>query len=295
VQLDAQNTAIVLDSTADFTEGAERFPNWRVVPLYVRFGDESFRDYVDLSPAEFYTRLKAAPTLPATSQPTPADFHAVYEQVARYERVYSLHLSSTFSGTVESARAAATEAGGGRVRVVDTGSVSSATALLALCVQQRLERGTTDAEIDELVERFRTDSRILFTVETLEYLARGGRIGRGAAFAGQLLNVKPVLAIREGEVVPVKRVRGSRRALAEIVELFAGETEDRPELLLAVAHADAPERAAELERLARERRPAASVQIVTALGAVVGTHAGPGTVGFFWFADPGRTSIRTGT
>jgi DegV family protein with EDD domain len=290
VQLDAANTAIVVDSTADFTAGAASFANWRVVPLYVRFGDESLRDYVDLSPEEFYARLRTATTLPTTSQPTPGDFLAVYESLASFERVYSLHLSATFSGTVESARAAAAEIGE-RVRVVDTASVSSAVALLALAVQHRLERGTTDDEIDELVERFRAGSRILFTTETLEYLARGGRIGRGAAFAGQLLNVKPVLAIRAGEVEPVKRVRGSRRALAEIVELFASETDDADSLVVAVAHADAPERAVELERLARERRPGARVEIVTELGAVVGTHAGPGTVGFFWFAD----DVRTGT
>lgn len=291
MQLDAQNTAIVLDSTADFTEGAARFPNWRVVPLYVRFGDQSLRDYVDLSPTEFYVRLRTATALPTTSQPTPADFLGVYEQLAQYGRIYSLHLASTFSGTLEGARAAAAEVGE-HVRVVDTGSVSSAVALLALCVQRRLERGTSDEEIEELVQRFRDEARILFTVETLEYLARGGRIGRAAALAGQLLNVKPVLAIRDAEVVPVKRVRGSRRALGEIVDLFGEETSADTSLLLAVAHADAPERAAELERLARERRPDASMEIVTQLGAVVGTHAGPGTVGFFWFADD---DVRTGS
>ena len=290
MQLEAANTAIVIDSTADFTEGASRFPNWRVVPLYVRFGDDSFRDYVDLSPDAFYARLRTATTLPTTSQPTPGDFLAVYESLAEYERVYSLHLSSTFSGTVESARIAAAESGD-RVRVVDTGSVSSAVALLALSVQRRLEHGATEEELDALVERFRSGSRILFTTETLEYLAKGGRIGRGAAFAGQLLNVKPVLAIRDGEVVPVKRVRGSHRALAEIVELYAAETEDSSTVQVAIAHADAPERAAELEQHARARRPSVRVEIVTQLGAVVGTHAGPGTVGFFWFAD----DVRTGT
>src|ERR687888_2137362 len=94
VELTAQNTAVVLDSTADFPEAPERFPNWRVVPLYVLFGDESYRDYVELAPAEFYARLRTAEQLPTTSQPTPGDFLETYEELARYERIYSLHISS---------------------------------------------------------------------------------------------------------------------------------------------------------------------------------------------------------
>ncbi|MDQ2982281.1 MAG: DegV family protein, partial [Actinomycetota bacterium] len=96
--LTAENTAIVLDSTADFPEAPERFPNWRVVPLYVLFGDESYRDYVDLTPEEFYARLRTADELPTTSQPTPGDFLATYEELSGYERIYSLHLSSALSG-----------------------------------------------------------------------------------------------------------------------------------------------------------------------------------------------------
>src|SRR4051812_32507795 len=109
MELTAANTAIVLDSTADFPEGPGRFPNWRVVPLYVRFGDESFRDYEELAPREFYERLRKSPVPPATSQPTPADFLSAYEQLGGYERVLSLHLPAKLSGTVESARRAAEE------------------------------------------------------------------------------------------------------------------------------------------------------------------------------------------
>ena len=100
MNLTSLNTAIVLDSTADFPEAPERFPNWRVVPLYVRFGDESFKDYVELGPDEFYARLRTAPTLPTTSQPTPGDFVAAYEELAGYERILSLHIAGRLSGTV---------------------------------------------------------------------------------------------------------------------------------------------------------------------------------------------------
>src|SRR5919204_4765513 len=148
--LTAANTAIVLDSTADFPEAPARFPNWRVVPLYVRFGADSFKDYVDLSPHEFYARLRTAAELPTTSQPTPGDFLAAYEELAAFDRIYSLHIASNLSGTFNSARTAAAELGD-KVRTVDSETASAAIAMLGLAIQRRLERGTSDDEIDVLI------------------------------------------------------------------------------------------------------------------------------------------------
>jgi DegV family protein with EDD domain len=285
VNLTAQNTAIVLDSTADLPDAAGRFPNWRVVPLYVNFGDESLRDGVDIDAAEFYTRLREATVFPTTSQPTPGDFLACYRGLAAYERILSLHVSGRVSGTFASAEMAAAEVGHGVVRAIDTETASAAIAMLALAIQRRLERGTTDEEIDALVERYRRESGLLFTVDTLEFLQRGGRIGKAAAFAGTLLHVKPILSIRDGEVEPVKRVRGERKAFAELASALENDTLDEPAYRLAVAHAAAPERAAELEALVRERRPRADLELVVTLGAVIGAHAGPGTLALFWFRD----------
>jgi len=284
VELTVANTAIVVDSTADFPEAPERYPNWRIVPLYVRFGTESFRDYVELGPDEFYARLRESSVTPTTSQPTPGDFHAVYAELAGFERVYSLHIAGTLSGTVESARQAAAEFGD-LVRVVDTETASAAVAMLGLSLQRRLERGTTDEEIEALVQRHRRDSQLIFTLDTLDYLARGGRIGRAAAWAGQLLKVKPILTIRGGEVIPIKRVRGNRRAFQEFIDAFESVSDDGPNLRVAIAHADAPDRAEALRELVRRTRPKAQLELVTTLGPVVGTHAGPGTVGLFWFED----------
>jgi DegV family protein with EDD domain len=285
VNLTGANTAIVLDSTADYTAEARRFPNWRVVPLYVRFGDESYRDYVDLGPREFYSRLRAAATLPTTSQPTPADFLAAYEELGGYERIFSLHIAGRLSGTVESARTAAREVGGERVRAIDTESASAAIAMLGLAIQRRLERGTTDEELDELEERFRREAGLLFTLDTLEYLAKGGRIGRAQAWAGQLLQIKPILTLEGGEVVPVKRVRGNRKAFQEFVAAFESSAGHGPSLRVGIAHADAPDRAEALQELVRRTRPEAQLEVVTTLGPVLGAHSGPGTVGFFWFGD----------
>ena len=287
MRLTAENTAIVLDSTADLPDAADRFPSWRVVPLYVRFGDESLRDGVDIDASEFYRRLRETSVFPTTSQPTPGDFLACYRELGAFERIFSLQVSSRVSGTFASAETAAAELGDGRVRAIDTETASASIAMLALAIQRRLERGTSDEEIDALVERYLRERGLLFTVDTLEFLSRGGRIGKAAAFAGTLLQVKPILSIEDGEVVPVKRVRGERKAFAEVTSALETETRDEPGFRLAVAHAAAPERAAELEALVRERRPQADLELVVTLGAVIGAHAGPGTLALFWFHDEG--------
>jgi fatty acid kinase fatty acid binding subunit len=286
VNLTPQNTAIVLDSTSDWPEAAERFPNMRVVPLYVRFGDEMFRDHVDLSPHDFYERLRHATELPTTSQPTPQDFIDAYEQLGAYERIYVLTVSAKLSGTFQSASLAAEE-DGDRARIVDTETASMAMAMLALSIQRRLESGTgtTDNAISALIERFRRDNRVVFTVGTLEYLAKGGRIGKAQALAGTILNVKPILSVEDGVIIPIARVRGRQKALEEFGRLFIEATENRPGLHVSIAHADAPEWVDVLTDLVHKARPQAEIDVVAPLGAVVGTHAGPGAVGFFWFDD----------
>jgi DegV family protein with EDD domain len=285
VNLTAQNTAIVVDSTADFPDAQDHYPNWRVVPLYVNFGTDSYKDGVDLTAAQFYERLRTSPELPTTSQPTPGDFLVAYEELSAYDRILSVHIAANLSGTIQSAGTAAAQLGGGRVRTIDSQSASVATAMLATAIQRRLERGTTDEDVDALVERYLREHGLLFTVDTLEFLARGGRIGRAKAFAGQLMNVKPILSIREGEVIPVKRVRGNRKAFQEFVDAVTEQTQDVPGLRVGIAHADAPERMVQIEKMVRHLRPQATIEMETMLGAVIGAHAGPGTVGFFWFTD----------
>jgi DegV family protein with EDD domain len=283
MNLTPTNTAIVLDSTADFPDAQIRFPNMRVVPLYVRFGEESFRDYVELDPHGFYERLRTAPELPTTSQPTPQDFLSTYHALAGYDRIYSLHISSKLSGTFQSATLAAAEEGGDRIRVVDTESASVGVGMLAVAIQELLAEGASDEEVEELVHAHRERAGILFTVDTLEFLAKGGRIGRARALMGSLLNVKPILAIEDGEVVPVGRVRGRAKAFEEFRRRFEAATTDKPGLGVGIAHADAEDAVEQLRAIVRASRPQAEIKLVTTLGAVVGTHAGPGTIGFFWF------------
>jgi DegV family protein with EDD domain len=171
------------------------------------------------------------------------------------------------------------------VRVIDSGVTSGGTVILADAIQRRLQRGTDDEEIDALVERFRRERGLLFTVDTLEYLIRGGRIGKAAGFAGQLLSVKPILIFDDGEVGPLKRVRGRGKAIAELESVFEKDSRDGPGLHIGVGHAEAAADCDELRRRVQVARPQASLDGVFELGPVIGTHGGPGTLGLFWFQD----------
>jgi DegV family protein with EDD domain len=194
-------------------------------------------------------------------------------------------LPAKLSGTAESARLAADAKDDKRVVVIDSGVISGGAVLLADAIQRRLEQGTTDEAIEELVERFRRERGLLFTVDTLDYLVRGGRVGKAAGFAGQLLSVKPILTFEDGEVAPLKRVRGRTKALDELARIFAEATRDEPSLHVGVAHADAARDAEDLADRVRALRPHASLDLVTVLGPVIGTHGGPGTLGLFWYHD----------
>jgi len=293
MRLDASNTAIVLDSTSDYPEAAARadgIENLRVVPLHVIFrdgeADEDVLDHVGIDPHAFYDRLRSAGRLPTTSQPTPGEFLRVYEELAEFDRIYSLHLSSKLSGTFASAVQAAGMAGADRFRLVDAETASLAVALLARGVARRLARGTTDAEIEELIDRFKVENRVVFTVATLDNLLKGGRIGKAQALAGSLLSVKPILSVAEGVIVPIGRVRGRSKALEEFRRVFSESTTDGPGLRIGIAHADALDWVDDITGLVHDTRPGAGIELVQLLGPSVGTHAGPGAVGFFWFFDP---------
>ena len=275
-------TAIVYDSTADLP--VAEHPDWTMVPLTVHFGEAEFRDYIDLTAAEFYERLASSSTHPTTSQPSPGAFIAVYRDLLeRYEHIVSIHISGSLSGTFGSACTAAQEFPG-RVTVIDSRLVSMPLALGLRCAQAALDAGVSPSDLPALFEKIGRESGCLFSVATLEYLQRGGRIGRAQALVGTLLGVHPLLAVEAGEVVPVGRVRGEVRVLPELVAEFVRRSASYATIDVAIAHADDLERAAELEVLVRAARAGVrSVRILT-LGAVVGTHAGPGTLGLAFVA-----------
>jgi DegV family protein with EDD domain len=284
MELTLDNTALVLDSTADLPDVSAR-PNWRVVPLYVRFGDDVYRDYVDIQPAEFYARLRATREQPRSSQPSPGDFERAAAELPGYERIIVLSISTGLSGTYASAKTAVDADASQRLRAFDTGFVSGAIALLAEAIQRRLARGTDDDEVAALVERFRQEARFVFTLDTLEYLVRGGRAGRAAALAGTLVSLKPILEVAGGEIVPVGRVRGRARSLVELAETFVRATDDDPAIRVGFVHADAERDLDAVVARVRAVRPRVSQEFRGMFGPVLGTNAGPGAVAICWFRD----------
>ena len=283
--LTAERCAIVLDSTADLPDCRERHANMRMVPLTVRFGDEELLDYEEISPQRFYERLASDPLPPRTAAPPPERFAAAYRELLAddgFEHVLSLHLSEALSATVSSARIAAAEFEG-RVTVVDTRTVSIGLALAALGIARQLEAGP--CELGALVSEaaaFHRRSHLVFAFETLEFLQRNGRIGRGQALVGGLLGVRPLLTLVEGEVEPLGKVRGHARLLSELERLVCEDTRADERLRVGIAHAQAESIAGDIAERIGSVRPRAEIELVAPLGAVVGTNTGPGGAGLVW-------------
>ncbi len=268
--------AIVTDSTCDLPPSLAGARGITIVPLTLNFEGHSLLDGFDITPSEFYRRLPAATSHPTTSQPSPGRFAEAYEGLlTNYESIVSLHISQKLSGTFESAQQAAEMTDPSRVHVIDTEVVSMSLGLMTLAASTVAATGADAKAIVDKVESMRGQVHTYFSVATLEFLRRGGRIGRASAMLGSVLQVKPVLEIRDGLVTPLERVRTFERALQRVVEL-ARAVDHGKGVCAIVGHAAAD---AEAERVFRELEPIAETLMIQPLGPVVGAHAGPGVVG----------------
>jgi DegV family protein with EDD domain len=268
--------AVVTDSTADLQPALQERLGLEVVPLIINWDGQTFRDKIDLSTADFYRRLRTSKSMPKTGAPSLAAFESVFrEQLERHDAVISVSLASRLSGTYEVARRAAESVDPQRISIVDSGSVSVCIGWLAEIAVSRARAGAGPAEIVDELNATRGRLRILAVLETLEFLKRGGRIGRAAALAGTLLSVKPILSVRDGEVAPVERVRTTNGALRRLVELVVAQG---PIERLGVIDGESTANASEVERQLRARYPEVTLDRGE-LGPVVGTHGGPGVVG----------------
>lgn len=284
---------VVTDSTSDLPLALARDNGLVVIPLTVRFGDETYRDRVDLEPAHFYQLLESRPEHPASSPPSARQLSELFGEHAGRREILAIHLSEELSETVRHSRTAARveeaadpDKGAGAkpsIQVVDSRQVSLGLGLLALFAARMAARGAPADEIRERLEAMRERIHTLFVVDTLEYLARGGRIGKAQAWVGKVLRIKPILGIAGGEVVPVDRVRGGRAAHPRILDLLAERCPPGSEVVAAIAHARAPVWADRLRQLVEDQYRVRE-RIVGEMGPVVGTHAGPGTVGVALFA-----------
>jgi DegV family protein with EDD domain len=268
---------IVTDSTADLTPEQQRAAGITVVPLNVHFGDQVFRDHVDLSTDEFFRRLKASSQLPRTSQPSVGAFEETYRKLLEGgDEIVSVHLSSKVSGTYNSALMAAQSVGDGKIDVVDSLSTSMALGFMALEAANLARAGRDRQTVAERLRGLVAKARVICVVDTLTYLERGGRIGKARALLGSLLNVKPILQLKDGEVVPLGRARGRPQALNRLVELLE---RDGKVSQLAIMHGAAKADAEQLRERVASTYPGVDIQL-TEIGAVLGTHTGPGVIGF---------------
>jgi DegV family protein with EDD domain len=283
--LNRQNTVVVVDSTADLPQYLVDDPNIRMIPLRVHFGDEIYKDWVDIKPVEFFERLVKADKLPTTSQPSPGEFADLYRVLRKnYDNILSLHLSSRNSGTVESARLAAKMVEG--VSVVDTRMVCSANALLADRVLTRLDGGVDKAELERYIEWFIGARGFAFLLDTLDYIYKGGRIGRANHLAGTLLHIKPILTYdAEGVVAPLGKVRGEKKALSFVRNYFLEHTRSGSPVYVGIGHGVAPEKGQKLADLLRSTDREVDVRFVSEVGSVIGTYSGPGALAFYFIQD----------
>jgi len=271
---------IVTDSSAHLSDELLARYDIRVVPLKLIFGDRVYREGLDITNDEFYPMLRQAKELPTTSQPSSGEFLEVYsELVGQGHEIVSIHISSELSGTVASAQAAKEQLPEARIAVMDSRSVSLGLGMIVLEAARAADEGKSYEEVVALVREMIPRVKVVFVVDTLEYLHKGGRIGGAATLLGTLLNIKPILRLEDGRIEPLSKARTKKKALAKLLDAIGDYigSGDAP-VLMAVAHAQAEEEARWVEEQARSRFNCREVHFVE-IGPVIGVHAGPGVVG----------------
>jgi DegV family protein with EDD domain len=267
--------AVVTDSTADLPDEWRKSYDIEVVPLKVLFGNETFRDGVDMTNDEFFRKLAVATKLPTTSAPSPGEFADVYSRLAKdHDGCISIHIGAQLSATAEAARVGAQSVEGFIVNVIDSETVTMPMAFLCRTAAEceTLEQAT--AAVNERVPK----CRVLALLDTLRYIEMGGRVSRAQAMIGTMLDLKPLLLVADREIKSVDRVRTRSRAIPRMLEFFR---KDEPIEHVGVVHAQAPEEAEEIAAGLRKERPDFEIS-VGQIGCVLGTHTGPKALGLVY-------------
>lgn len=275
--------AIVTDSTFNFNGDVARSYPINSIPLHIIWGDKVFLDGVDITPDEFYAKLQASKENPTTSQPSPAAFVEMYTSlIDQGYDVLSVHISSKLSGTMDSAIQAKNMLPGSRIKIVDSLSTSFAMGFHVMAAARLAAQGATMDECAAEAERAKAHTGIFFLLNTLEFLHRGGRIGGAAAFMGTMLNLKPILELRDGRIEAVERVRTTTKAIDRLLALFEQAAGKNPSSVrIAVLHANTPDDAQMLLQRARDRFGVSQVSevLLGRVSPVLGVHTGPGALG----------------
>ena len=277
--------ALVTDSTTYIPKELSKGYEIHVVPSVIIWGGEQLRDGVDIQPIEFYKRLATSKETPTTSQPTPAAFKEKFEELGAkgFKDIVCSFVSAKFSGTIASALQAKDMVSGLNITIIDGRSASMGTGWPLLEGAKAAKAGKSAAEVAKIIEDARDKAGVLLVVDTLEFLHRGGRIGGAARFLGTALNLKPILEVVDGALEATERVRTKRKALDRLVELLTERVGGRTPLHLSVLHANAAEDAKALLAEATQRLKPAETTL-TDVSPAVGTHTGPGTLGFAFMA-----------
>lgn len=281
-----QKVAVVTDGASSLTPAMGKEHGLHVVPVYVTFNEQTYRSGVNLDAAEFYRLLRSNKKLPVTAQPTAQDFVDLYTKLAEeVDEIVTVVVSHHMSATLQSALMAKEQFKTVPVHVSDSESVSLGLGMVAIAAAHAAMHGQDAQQVIRLVERIKQSMNVVFTVETLEYLQKGGRIGGATAFLGSALNIKPILHVKDGRIEPLERVRTRKRAVARLLELVE-EKVGKSEAHFAVLHCEADEAARELGEQVKAKFKCAELVIAEA-GPVIGTHAGPGTLGLSFYPVPG--------
>lgn len=264
--------AVVTDSTSDLPDAWRERYDIEVVPLKVLFGEETFRDGVDMNNDEFFARLATSTRLPTTSAPSPGEFAELYTRLAKdHDGCISIHIGRQLSATAESARVGAQSVEGFPVRVIDSETVTMPMAFLCRVAAECRTLDEAAAAVEARIPK----CRVLALLDTLRYIEMGGRVSRAQAMIGTMLDLKPLLLVVDREIKPVDRVRTRSRAIPRMVDFFE---KDLPVEHVAVVHAQAPEEAERIASDLRQRLPGLEVP-VGQIGCVLGTHTGPKALG----------------
>jgi len=273
---------IVSDSTADLPISIIDEYNVEIVPLRVHFGEEVFLDWVEMKPEKFYDKLTSTDILPRTSQPSPADFVKKYKEIGEGETIISIHISSNLSGTYQSAMMARDMLPEMDIHVFDTKLASMAHGAVVMEAARAAREDKSREEVLHLVKEMIDKVRVYFMVNTFEYLQKNGRIGRAQAMLGSLLKVKPILTLEDGIVTPKEKARGRSKALDRLVKICLDEFGSKNPVKIALIHGNVLEEVLKLKEMV-EGVFKFEEAVISDLGAVIGSHTGPGVVGIVMY------------
>ena len=278
--------AIVTDSTSYIPGDLVTKHNITVAPQVLIWDDKTYRDGVDIQSADFFARLKTSKTMATTSQVSVADVQSIFQELVEKDyEVLGIFISSKLSGTIQSATQAKAlmESAGDKVTVIDSNSTAMAMGFQAFSAARAAQDGANLQDCVALAEKARQNTGLFFAVDTLEFLHRGGRIGGAQRFLGTLLNMKPILALDDGKVEGIERIRTKSKALDRVLELIMENTKGKSPVRIATLHANAPDEAKSLlAKAEKELNPVES--IFSEVSPVIANHAGPGTVGLAYMA-----------